>query len=106
MFKIYPHHLSPGLYTLSVVVDHGASHAQHRVPIREVFGALHSGLRAQVKVIVQAGDRRIEQRIGLAGCKTPRVPQPLPDLAEHQHGVIGGQQPAMEAHLDRPTTDR
>jgi hypothetical protein len=58
------------------------AHAQQGVPIRQVLGPRHGGLRAQVAMLRQPIHRQLEQRVGPQGVGVVAV---LVAGGDHQH---------------------
>ena len=84
---------------LAIVVDHGAAHAQQGVPVRQVLGARHGRLRAQVAVFGQPVHRQLEQRVGPQGIGVVAV---LVAGGDHQHAEADDLVEPVHDALRRP----
>jgi hypothetical protein len=84
---------------LAVVVDQGAAHAQQDVPVRQVLGARHGGLRTQVAVFGQPVHRQLEQRISPQAVGVVAV---LVAGGDHQHAEADDLIEPVHDALGRP----
>src|SRR4051812_16119405 len=84
---------------LAVVVDQGTAHAQQGVPVRQVLGPRHSGLRTQVAMLRQPIHRQLEQRISP---QTVGVVAVLVAGGDHQHAEADDLIEPVHDALGRP----
>ena len=84
---------------LAILVHHDAAHAQQGVPVRQVLGPRHRGLRAQVAMLRQPIHRQLEQRVSPQAVGVVAV---LVTGGDHQHAEADDLIEPVHDALGRP----